>query len=216
MHPRIQSLSHRDPAKGVEVILSPWSRRLNLPFPYHVHWQRSCCQSRERTAAICKKACFLGLSGCMQGRVCSVVPACGVRGCCVGARQEPGHRHGYVEAVHGVAGGRRTLVGSPLKRRRQMWSLYGRTRGRLGGVVSSRSAGSKHAWALGLVLHPVALSGGTTKMKPSPNHPSAVSFAGRHCRSAGWARDECPRRWVVSWGGCTLPGGRARSRWGKA
>ncbi len=83
-----------------------------------------------------------------------VVPACGVRGCCVGAWQEPGQRHGCVEAVQ-----RRTLVGSPLKLRRQMWALYGRERGRLGDTVSSHSAGSKHAWTLGLVRHPVALSG---------------------------------------------------------
>jgi len=88
-----------------------------------------------------------------------VVPACGVRGCCVGAWQKPGHRHGCVEAVHGAAGGRRTLVGPPLKLRRQMWTLYGRARGRMGYAVSSRSAGSEHAWALGLVRHPVALSG---------------------------------------------------------
>ena len=95
----------------------------------------------------------------MQGRVCSVVPACGVRGCGVGARQEPGQRHGCVEAVYGAVGGRRTLVGSPLKCHRQMWVLYGRACGRLGDVVSSRSAGSKHAWTLGLVRHQVALSG---------------------------------------------------------
>ena len=88
-----------------------------------------------------------------------VVPACGVRGCSVGARREPGERHGCVEAVHGAAGRRRTLVGSRLKRHRQMWTLYGRARGRLGDGVSSRSAGSKYAWTLGLVLHPVALSG---------------------------------------------------------
>jgi hypothetical protein len=88
-----------------------------------------------------------------------VVPACGVRGCGVGARREPGERHGCVEAVHGAAGRRRTLVGSRLKRHRQMWTLYGRARGRLGDAVSSRSAGSKYAWTLGLVLHPVALSG---------------------------------------------------------
>ena len=58
---------------------------------------------------------------------------------------------------HGIR--RRTLVGSRLKWRGQMWALYGRSRGRLGDAVSSLSAGSKYAWALGLVLHPVALSG---------------------------------------------------------
>ena len=88
-----------------------------------------------------------------------VVPACGVRWCGVGARLEPGELHGCVEAVHGAAGRRRTLVGSRLNQRSPMWALYGRARGRLGDAVSSRSAGSKYAWALGLVLHPVALSG---------------------------------------------------------
>ena len=88
-----------------------------------------------------------------------VVPACGVRGCGVGARREPGERHGCVEAVHGAAGRRRTLVGSRLKRHRQMWTLYGRARGRLGDAVSSRSVGSQYALALGLVRHPVALLG---------------------------------------------------------
>ena len=88
-----------------------------------------------------------------------VVHACGVRGCGVGALREPGERHGCVEAVHSDTGRRRTLVGSRLNRRRPMWALYGRTHGRLGDTVSSRSAGSKYAWALGLVRHPVALSG---------------------------------------------------------
>ncbi len=40
-----------------------------------------------------------------------------------------------------------------------MWALYGRSRGRLVDAVSSRTAGSKYAWALGLVRHPVALLG---------------------------------------------------------
>ncbi len=88
-----------------------------------------------------------------------VVHACGVRGCGVGARREPGERHGCVEAVHSDAGRRRTLVGSRLIQRRPMWALYGRERGRLVDAVSSRSAGSKYAWALGLVRHPVALLG---------------------------------------------------------
>ena len=88
-----------------------------------------------------------------------VVHACGVRGCGVGARREPVERHACVEAVHNAEGRRRTLVGSRLKRRRQMWTLYGRERGRLCDAVSSRSAWSKYAWALGLVRHPVALLG---------------------------------------------------------
>jgi hypothetical protein len=88
-----------------------------------------------------------------------VVHACGVRGCGVGARREPGERHGCVEAVHSTAGRRRTLVGSRLNRRRPMWALYGRARGRLGDAVSSRSAGSQYALPLGLGRHPVALLG---------------------------------------------------------
>ena len=87
------------------------------------------------------------------------VHACGVRGCGVGARREPGERHGCVEVVHSAAGRRRTLVGSRLNQRGPTWSLYGRACGRLGDSVSSRSAGSKYAWALGLVRHPVALLG---------------------------------------------------------
>ena len=95
----------------------------------------------------------------MPGRVCSG-RSC-VRGalCGVGARREPGERHGCVEAVHSTAGRRRTLVGSRLNRRRPMWALYRRACGRLGDAVSSRSAGSQYAWALGLVRHPVARSG---------------------------------------------------------
>jgi len=48
------------------------------------------------------------------------VPACGVRGCGVGAQREPGQKHGCEEAVPGAAGGRRTLVESPLPRRRRV------------------------------------------------------------------------------------------------
>ncbi len=103
---------------------------------------------------------------CTPGRVFSIqyvcvriVPVCGVRGCDVGALQGPGERHGCVEAVHGVAGGRRALVGSRLRRRRRVWALCGRAREGLGDAVSSRSARSKYAWAHGLVRHPVALSG---------------------------------------------------------
>jgi len=88
-----------------------------------------------------------------------VVHACGVRGCGVGARREPGERHGCVVAVHGAAGGRLALVGSRLSLCGHMWALYGRACGRLGDTVSSRSAGSKYAWALGLVRHSVALLG---------------------------------------------------------
>ena len=88
-----------------------------------------------------------------------VVHACRVRGCCVGARREPVDLRGCLKAVHSSAGGRRALVGSRLNRRRPMWALYGRARGRLGDAVSSRSAGSQYALPLGLVRHPVALLG---------------------------------------------------------
>ena len=64
-----------------------------------------------------------------------------------------------MEALHGVAGGLRAVVGSRLRRRGRVWALCGRAREGLGDAVSSRSAGSKYAWALGLVRHPVALSG---------------------------------------------------------
>ena len=43
-----------------------------------------------------------------------------------------------------------------------------------------------------------------TAMKPSGNHPSAASVAGRHRRRAESARAACPRRWVGSRGGCAL------------
>ena len=70
-------------------ILSPWRRRLSLPIPCHVHWPRSCCRSRARAAAVCKKACFRGLSACTPGRVCSdrscVRGARVRRGCAAGA-----------------------------------------------------------------------------------------------------------------------------------
>jgi hypothetical protein len=87
------------------------------------------------------------------------VPACGVRGCGVDARREPGHQHGCGEAVSGDAGGRRALVGS----------LFTATQTRVGIVRASvwgagrrgvfPQCGVGHAWALGLVRRPVALSG---------------------------------------------------------
>ena len=97
--------------------------------------------------------------GACRGVCVRAVHACGVRGCGMGARLEPVDRRGCFQAVHSSAGGRRALVGSRLNQRRPMWALYGRARGRLGDAVSSRSAGSKYAWALGLVRHPVALLG---------------------------------------------------------
>ena len=78
-----------------------------------------------------------------------IVPVCGVRGCDVGARQGPGERHGCVEAVHGVAGGRRALVGSPLRRRSSVGTVCGRARGGLVDSVSSQCAGSGMRGRLG-------------------------------------------------------------------
>ena len=70
-----------------------------------VHWARSYCQSRARTAAICRKACFLGPTGCMPGRVCSgssCVRGAQVRcGCAAGVwevawEQQPGWEHRFM------------------------------------------------------------------------------------------------------------------------
>ena len=79
-----------------------------------------------------------------------VVSACGVRGCGVGARREPGERHGCVEVVHSAAGRRRTLVGSRLNQRGPMWSCTG---GRVGGwatrclpAVRGRSMRGRLGW----------------------------------------------------------------------
>jgi hypothetical protein len=47
-----------------------------------------------------------------------------------------------------------------------------------------------------------------TTMKPSGNHTSVASFAGRHRRSAASVRTASPRRWVGSRGGCALCGVR--------
>jgi hypothetical protein len=85
----------------------------------------------------------------MPGVCVRAVPACGVRRCGVGARQDSGQQHGCGEAVPGTAGGRRTLVESPLHRRGHVWALCGRSRGGLGDTVSSRSAGSSMRGRLG-------------------------------------------------------------------
>ena len=46
---------HSDPRPD---ILSPWRQLLRLQIPCHVHWPRSYCRSRARTAVICRKPCF--------------------------------------------------------------------------------------------------------------------------------------------------------------
>ena len=58
---------------------SPWRQLLSLPIPCHVHWPRSYCQSRARTAAICRKPCFRGPTGCMRGKRCLAPRVGGVR-----------------------------------------------------------------------------------------------------------------------------------------
>ena len=52
-----------------------------------------------------------------------------------------------------------------------------------------------------------------TAMKPSGNHTSVASVAGRRRRSAESARAAGPRRWVGPRGGCALRGVRTGSRW---
>ena len=138
---------HGDPRPD---ILSPWRRRLSLPIPCHVHWLRSCYQSHAHARLPYAKRLVSGdLLGACRDVCVRTVPAYGVRGCGVGARQEPGQRHGCGEAVPGVAGGRRTLVGNPLQWHGNMWVLYGRSHGELGDAVSSRSAGSSMRGRLG-------------------------------------------------------------------
>jgi hypothetical protein len=90
---------------------------------------------------------LLGSCGVMCARA---VPASGVRRCDVGALRESGQRRGCGETVSGGgAGGRRTLVGSPLQRRWRVRTVCGRSRGGLGDGVSSRSAGSDMRGRLG-------------------------------------------------------------------
>ncbi len=135
------------------------SGRLSLLIPCHVHWPRSCCQSCARTAAICKKACFRGPSGCILGRVCSdrscVRGALVRRGCTAGAwattwvRGGGACRCGWAAYVGRVPlSAAQTYVGVV---RAGAWGA-----GRHGVFPQ---CGVEHAWALGLMRHPVALSG---------------------------------------------------------
>jgi hypothetical protein len=114
--------------------------------------------------------------GACRGVCVRAVHACGVRGCGVGVRREPGHhghQHGCEEAVPGDAGGRRALVGSPLAAtqmcvvvvRASAWGARRR------GVFPRCGVG--HAWALGLVSRPVALSGILCR-SPSVTPPGGV------------------------------------------
>ena len=126
-------------------ILSPWRRRLSLPIPCHVHWPRSSCQSRARTAVIFKKACFRGPPGCMPGRVCSG------RSCVRGARVRRGCAAGaWTPAwVRGGGAWRRGRAACVSRVPSYVKALTGRARGKLGVVVSSRSAGSSMRGRLG-------------------------------------------------------------------
>ena len=70
------------------------------------------------------------------------VPACGMRSFCVGERRESGQRRGCGGAVHVAVHGRLLLVGSRSLRGACVGTVYGWTRGGLGGAVSSRCEGS--------------------------------------------------------------------------
>jgi hypothetical protein len=120
---------------------------------------QSYCQSRARTAAIYRKPCFRGPTGCMRGRVCSG------RSCMRGAQVRRVCTAG-VWATTWVRGGGTWSRG---------WAAYvgrvplasARTREdcvRPGAWGVGRrcvfpQCGVGHAWTLGLVRRPVALSG---------------------------------------------------------
>jgi hypothetical protein len=140
-------------------ILSPWRQLLSLPIPCHVHCPLSYCRSRARTAAICRKPCFQGRPRMYAGGVrARTVPADRVRSYGVGWRRESERRPGCWEAVPGTAGRRRPLV----------WSCSRQDVPGGGECVGAWWAGRHgvfqlcgvgHAWMLGLVRRPVALSG---------------------------------------------------------
>ena len=160
-----KSAPHDDPHPD---ILSPWRRLLSLPIPCHVHWPRSCCQSRARTAAICKKACFRGPTACMLGRVCSG------RSCVRGALVRRGCAAGAWTTVW-VRGGGSCLSGRTANVGRVPLAT---TQTRVVVVLASAlgagrhcvfvKCGVGHAWVLGLVRRQVALSG---LLRRSPSGP---------------------------------------------
>jgi hypothetical protein len=106
------------------------------------------CHSRARLP-YAENLVSWDLLGACEDVCARTVPAYGVRKCGVGARRESGQRHGCGEAVPGDAGGRHTLVGFPLHRRWHVRTVCGRSHGRLGDAVSSRSAGSGMRGRLG-------------------------------------------------------------------
>ena len=109
-----------------------------------------------------------GVLGACRDMCVRAVPACRVHGCGVDARREPGHQHGCGEAMPVDAGGRRVLVGSPVAATQtrvgiDRASVWGAGRH---GVFPQCGVG--HAWTLGLVRRPVALSG---LLRRSPSGP---------------------------------------------
>jgi len=147
---------HGDPRPD---ILSTWCQLLSLPIPCHVHCPRSGSQSRSRTAAICRKPCLRGPSGCMRGSVCSGSSCMGGaqvrRGCTVGVWATAWVR-GVGAWIRGCAAcvGRVPLAAARARGggvRADAWGAGRR------GVLPRCGVG--HAWTLVLVLRPVALSG---------------------------------------------------------
>ena len=98
---------------------------------------------------------------CPRGRitVCArSVPACRVRSCGVGGRRESERRPGCRESVHIPTGGRRPLV--VLIAAGRNWGVCERVGAcRAGLRCVCALCGVGHAWTLGLVRRPVALSG---------------------------------------------------------
>ena len=138
---------------GAPGILLPWRRLLSLQIPCHVHWQRSYCRSRGRTADICRMPCFWDQHA--RGEYHSV---CSARACVQGTLMRRGRAAG-VGATPWVPGGGAwhhgwaETVGPPARDGSQ-----------LGGVRAGRRhvcprCGVGHAWTLGLVRRLVALSG---------------------------------------------------------
>ena len=96
------------------------------------------------------------------------VPACRVHSYSVGGRRESERRPGYREAVPGTTGGRRPLVKSCSRRGTPGGIQYGVVCERVGARQAGRRSVSQrcrvgHAWTLGLVRRPVALSGSSLR-----------------------------------------------------
>jgi len=109
-----------------------------------------------------------GVLGACRDMCVRAVPACGVRGCGVDARREPGHQHGFCEAFPGDVGGRRALVGSPIASTQTSVGIDRASAWGAGRHGVFPQCGVGHAWSLGLVRRPVALSG---LLRRSPSGP---------------------------------------------